>query len=112
MAVDFVHGGEFVHIGKEDGGAHNAIQRGSGGFQDSLEIFEHPLGLNLHIAADELLCLRVEGYLSGEKQETVGPNCLRVRTDGLRTIVCGYHFLHYGLLLQLWNSAAPSSRRI
>ena len=57
------------------------------GQQHRRKVFQNLFGLLSDAARDELSRLRIDGYLTGRKQEPAGSNRLRVRPDGLRRLI-------------------------
>src|ERR1035441_8224414 len=93
-AVDFVHGGEICHVLEEDGAAQNLLQAAARGLQNGGEVLEHAVGLRAYIAGDDLRGGGIDRDLSGSKDQPRGSNGLRVRPNGLRSLLGGDHFAH------------------
>src|SRR5271156_5426296 len=81
--IDFVHGGEVVHVFEENTEFYGAVKRGAGGLHDGFQIFEYARGLFRSAAFNGLAGRWIKGNLAGDKDKSVGLDRLRVWADGL-----------------------------
>src|ERR1019366_1606797 len=87
FAVHLIHRSKFGHVLEENGGLHDLFQRSAGSREDALDILQHALGLRLDVAFHDLLSRGIERNLSGEENESVRTDSLRIRADGFGTLV-------------------------
>src|SRR5688572_5081426 len=81
--IDLVHGGEVGHVDQEHRGLHDVREVASCGGEDGAQVVERSGGLFPDSSGDQFTLVRIEGYLSGGKQEAVGPDSLAIGTDCL-----------------------------
>src|ERR1700685_1178884 len=94
-AIDLCHGVEVVHVFQEHGGAHHFFQPTPRRFQNLRQITQHAVGLRPRVTGYHLLRRRIDWKLSRDKNESIGFDGLRIRTDGLRSVFGGNNFAHY-----------------
>jgi len=95
--VNFVHGGEVIHVRKKYSGSHNAFERGTRGFENAPNVFEDARGLFGDTPLDHLLIGRIERDLAGKKYQSICPNRLRIRPDRFGPAIGCNHFFHMSL---------------
>jgi hypothetical protein len=111
--VDFVHGGEIVHVLEEDAEANGAIERRAGGFNDGYEILKDALGLLSGVAIESFARGGIEGGLAGNEDETVGFDGLGIRADGFGTFFCSDYLSHSSSMMRkLENRKEKMEKRI
>src|SRR5262249_34886138 len=72
LGVYGVHGREILVVGEEDGALHDVPHRGPAAGEDALDVLQYAAGFGGDIAADELLCGRVDGDLAADEDEIAG----------------------------------------
>src|SRR5579875_506069 len=98
IGVDAVHLREVLHAAQINSRLHHPAQRGAGLLQDGLEVGKNARRLLGYPPLDYLSAGRIDGDLSGDEDETVGHDGLRIGPDCLRRLVCRYGVNHKLLL--------------
>ena len=83
-AVHLVDDGEVVHVGEVHGGRKHSVERRPPGLQDFPDVVEDLARLRLDAPFDQVPGRRVQGDLTGEKEEVTCPNSLGVRPNRRR----------------------------
>ena len=82
FGIDFIDGGELLHVRNKDGGLDYFCERAAAGLQDCLEVVQYLAGFRPDVALYQFAAGRVDRDLAGNKELTAGLDGLRVRADG------------------------------
>lgn len=102
LRIDLVHCSEIIHIIQIDRCLDDVAEIGTCSLQDVSSVYNGLTRLLLDSALNKVARLRVDGNLTGGKDETVNLNSLTIRADCCRSIVCVNCF-HCCLLLLLYK---------
>src|SRR5713226_8306719 len=94
-AVFLVHGAEIVHVFQKYAAPHHLVQGRSRRLEDGLDVVQHPPSLGLDVLSDHLAGPWIERNLTGQKDQPIYLDRLRVRADGLRCRVAIYYFSYH-----------------
>ncbi len=87
FAISLVHRGEVIHVFQEYARADDLRETAASSLQNLRQITQNSVRLQRYVSRDHFLCGGIDGYLAGEKDESVGFDCLRVRAYRLRGIL-------------------------
>src|SRR5262249_22010808 len=105
--VDVVHAGEVVEVRQEDRCLHDPVDAAARGFENRLQVQEHPLRLRLDRLARELRGAGDKSELTRDEHEPAGRDRLRIRSslERSRSPFCPHGcFLRHLLSLHAFGS--------
>ncbi len=92
LGVNGIHLGEIGQITEIDGRFEHVVHRGTGGFDNGFEVFEHLAGFGFNAAFDHFHRVRVQADLSSREHEIAGDNADRIRGFNLGDVRGGDDF--------------------
>lgn len=96
LGIDFVHGGEIIHIVEKHGGLDDRTHVGPGGIEDGFDVVEGLPGLGLDASLGDGAGGGIYGDLAGGEQEIADLDGLRVGADRGRGVL-GVDGLFHGI---------------
>jgi len=90
LRVHLVHCRELREVDQKDRALHDLVEATARRLEDRGHVVEHPRGLELDLAADDLAGGGIDPYLAGGEDEVAACDRLALRADGLRSLLGGH----------------------